>query len=40
VAAETQHRAVVHFHAIIRLDGYNPEDPDAIRPVVDRLGGL
>lgn len=29
-AAEMQRRGVVHFHAIIRLDGYNPEEPDAI----------
>jgi hypothetical protein len=29
-AAEMQRRAVVHFHAIIRLDGYDPHDPDAI----------
>nr|WP_242624841.1 replication initiator [Krasilnikovia cinnamomea] len=31
-AAEMQRRAVVHFHAIIRLDGYDPRDPDAIVP--------
>jgi len=29
-AAEMQRRAVVHFHAIIRLDGYDPDDPDAV----------
>jgi hypothetical protein len=26
-AAEMQRRAVVHFHAIIRLDGYDPDHP-------------
>jgi hypothetical protein len=31
-AAEMQRRAVVHFHAIIRLDGYDPDQPDAILP--------
>ena len=30
--AEMQRRGVVHFHAIIRLDGYDPTDPDAILP--------
>ncbi|MEP6697309.1 MAG: replication initiator [Pseudonocardiales bacterium] len=30
--AEFQARGVVHFHAIIRLDGYNPADPLAILP--------
>ncbi|MEU4241054.1 replication initiator [Actinoplanes sp. NPDC026619] len=29
-AAEMQRRGVVHFHAIVRLDGYHPDDPDAI----------
>ena len=29
-AAEMQRRAVVHFHAIIRLDGYDPSNPDTI----------
>lgn len=28
--AEYQHRGAVHFHAMIRLDGYNPEDKEAI----------
>lgn len=28
--AEYQRRGVVHFHALIRLDGYNPTDPDSI----------
>jgi hypothetical protein len=36
-AAEMQHRAVVHFHAIIRLDGYDPSDPDAILPPPPQL---
>ena len=31
-AAEMQRRAVVHFHAIARLDGVDPYDPDAILP--------
>ncbi|WP_433652087.1 replication initiator [Micromonospora zamorensis] len=30
--AELQARAAVHFHAIARLDGVNPADPDAIVP--------
>jgi hypothetical protein len=30
--AEMQRRGVVHFHAIIRLDGADPTDPDAILP--------
>ena len=29
-AAEMQRRAVVHFHALVRLDGVHPDDPDAI----------
>ncbi len=29
-AAEMQRRAVVHFHALIRLDGVHPDDPDAV----------
>ena len=28
--AEIQRRGVVHFHALIRLDGLDPDDPDAI----------
>jgi hypothetical protein len=28
--AEMQRRGVVHFHAIIRLDGIDPEDPEAV----------
>ena len=31
-AAEMQRRGVVHFHAIIRLDGNDPNDPAAIVP--------
>src|SRR5205814_944837 len=31
-AAEMQRRAVVHFHAIIRLDGRDPTDPAVILP--------
>jgi Replication initiator protein, pSAM2 len=31
-AAEMQRRGVVHFHAIIRLDGIDPADPTAIVP--------
>jgi hypothetical protein len=31
-AAEMQRRAVVHFHAIIRLDGRDPDNPAAILP--------
>ena len=30
--AETQARGVMHLHALIRVDGYNPDDPDAILP--------
>ena len=28
--AEYQHRGIVHFHALVRLDGVNPADKDAI----------
>ena len=31
-AAEFQARAAVHFHALLRLDGVDPADPDAIVP--------
>jgi hypothetical protein len=31
-AAEMQRRAVVHFHAIIRLDGADPDNPAAVLP--------
>ncbi|GAA3231555.1 hypothetical protein GCM10010532_067010 [Dactylosporangium siamense] len=27
-AAEMQRRGVIHFHAIIRLDGVDPDNPD------------
>jgi hypothetical protein len=30
--AEMQRRAVVHYHAIIRLDGVDPHDPQAVIP--------
>ena len=30
--AEMQRRGVVHFHAIIRLDGHDPTNPDVILP--------
>ncbi|WP_435209395.1 replication initiator [Micromonospora sp. bgisy143] len=36
-AAEMQRRGVVHFHAIIRLDGRDPDDPDAIVPAPPQL---
>jgi hypothetical protein len=35
--AEMQRRGVVHFHAIIRLDGTDPDYPDAILPPPDAL---
>src|SRR5690606_13398082 len=35
--AELQRRGVAHFHAIIRLDATNPDQPGTIRPP-DRLG--
>jgi hypothetical protein len=31
-AAEMQRRAAVHYHAIIRLDGFDPDQPGAIVP--------
>jgi integrase len=31
-AAEFQRRAVIHLHIVIRLDGYDPDHPDAILP--------
>jgi hypothetical protein len=31
-AAEYQARGPVHFHALLRLDGTNPRDPEAIVP--------
>jgi hypothetical protein len=30
--AEYQCRGVIHFHALIRLDGYDPDDPTTILP--------
>ncbi|PXY20755.1 replication initiator [Prauserella muralis] len=30
--AEYQRRGVVHFHALVRLDGYDPDNRDAILP--------
>ena len=30
--AEMQRRGVVHFHAIVRLDGHDPDQPDTILP--------
>jgi hypothetical protein len=31
-AAEYQARGAVHFHALLRLDGYDPADPEALLP--------
>ena len=31
-AAEMQRRAVIHYHAIIRFDGADPDDPRAVLP--------
>jgi hypothetical protein len=31
-AAEYQARGAVHFHALLRLDGYDPADPDRLLP--------
>jgi hypothetical protein len=31
-AAEFQTRGAVHFHALLRLDGLDPDDPDAVIP--------
>jgi hypothetical protein len=36
--AEMQRRAVVHFHAVIRLDGTTPDNPAVILPPPDGLG--
>jgi hypothetical protein len=30
--AEFQARGVIHFHALFRLDGYDPADPDTLLP--------
>jgi hypothetical protein len=38
--AEMQRRGVVHFHVIIRLDGVDPTNPDAIVPPPDGIGLL
>ena len=35
--AEMQRRGVVHFHAIIRLDGIDPDNPDTVAPVPDGI---
>jgi len=36
--AEMQRRAVIHFHAFIRLDGINPADLDAVVPPPAGIG--
>jgi hypothetical protein len=36
--AEMQRRAVIHFHAVIRLDGADPTDPTAILPPPQGIG--
>jgi hypothetical protein len=36
-AAEMQRRAVVHFHAIIRLDGFDPHNPTVVIPAPAEL---
>jgi hypothetical protein len=36
--AEYQARGVIHFHALIRLDGRHPDDPDVILPPPAGLG--
>ena len=36
--AEMQRRGVVHFHAIIRLDGIDPDQPDVVVQVPDAIG--
>ena len=35
--AEMQRRAVVHFHAVLRLDGHDPENPDRVLQPPDGL---
>jgi hypothetical protein len=35
--AEYQRRGLVHFHALIRLDGHDPTDPDAILAPDERV---
>ncbi|MEO3776310.1 replication initiator [Micromonospora sp. B11E3] len=36
--AEMQRRGVVHYHAVIRLDGVDPHHPDAVIPPPDAFG--
>ncbi|MFC7532308.1 replication initiator [Actinoplanes sp. GCM10030250] len=36
--AEMQRRGVVHFHALLRLDGVHPTDPDAVIPPPPGIG--
>ncbi|MEV0154134.1 replication initiator [Micromonospora sp. NPDC050686] len=36
--AEMQRRGVVHYHAVIRLDGVDPDDPNAVIPPPAALG--
>lgn len=38
--AEYQARGVVHYHAILRLDGYDPDRPDEILPCPPGLTGV
>jgi hypothetical protein len=38
--AEYQARGVVHYHAIVRLDGYDPDRPDDILPCPPGMAGL
>ncbi|MGY0002592.1 replication initiator [Micromonospora sp. I033] len=35
--AEVQRRAAVHFHVLLRLDGVDPDDPDALVPPPDDI---
>ena len=35
--AEMQRRGVVHFHAVLRLDGHDPDDPGRVLPPPDGL---
>src|SRR5262249_12466375 len=37
-AAEFQARGAIHFHALIRLDGINPDHPAAIVPPPNGIG--
>jgi hypothetical protein len=37
-AAEMQRRGVIHFHALIRLDGIHPDDPAAVVPPPPGIG--